>query len=213
VKEDCPITSFSLQGGDISKPVYGKKGNSLPILSTTLKADRPCINPFETPEVEGHQYYYGEMRRNSVGCTSGSDMRSQESGLKISEFDLLVENGVLDILEDYRSFTHTVFPGSSVLKNHELKSWSRSTIPWSLQCESDGDTRQQLLKLLDLNGVYSKKGLGLTEAALIVLFTGGTISIRLEQYCAIFWQAFGIVGASLLIAPLVGYGEYLREIK
>jgi hypothetical protein len=57
------------------------------------------------------------------------------TGLKVSQYDLQRENGVLNMLEGRIHFTTGVFPGSSIKKDIMLDVYIRKTIPWSAHCE------------------------------------------------------------------------------
>jgi hypothetical protein len=63
-------------------------------------------------------------------------------------YDFQKENGILDILEAQRHYTSSVFPGSSVKQNYKVNLYTRSTIPWSLECEFEGFTRNKALSLI-----------------------------------------------------------------
>ena len=55
-------------------------------------------------------------------------------GLRISEEDVQDESGVLDTLEDMPNYAQYVT--SAAKDNIEYGFWSRSTIPFSLECET-----------------------------------------------------------------------------
>lgn len=61
------------------------------------------------------------------------DTRYVDLGLEITEYDVQDESGVLDTLESLPNFS--LYVTDSIKKNIEYGFWSRSTIPWSLECE------------------------------------------------------------------------------
>ena len=76
------------------------------------------------------------------------DPRFYESGLNTNDYDVQNDNGVLDILSR-QSMIFKLAPQANKVF-HAVKSYNRPTIPWSLECESDGRTRSEGFKALQL---------------------------------------------------------------
>ena len=68
----------------------------------------------------------------------------------ITLYDLQEQNGVIGMLENNpMHYTYYVFPGPSVKKGIILEAFSRPTIPWSVECEKSGKTRQEMLQFAE----------------------------------------------------------------
>ena len=69
----------------------------------------------------------------------------------MTELDILEENGVADMLLDLPSYDTFVsdFEGEKGQKVFNL--WHRPTIPWSVECEWNGTTKQRALELFDIS--------------------------------------------------------------
>lgn len=65
------------------------------------------------------------------------------NGIKISEYDLYKENGVLEMMENRQHYTTSVFPGSERKKDVTYSAYSRPVINWSLNCELNQNYTRQ----------------------------------------------------------------------
>ena len=54
-------------------------------------------------------------------------------GMEISEYDVQDESDVYDDLEDLPNFS--MYVSKTVKKQIKYKFWSRTTIPWSINCD------------------------------------------------------------------------------
>jgi len=77
------------------------------------------------------------MKGAGKGCYQ--DDRYVESGYDVAEYSFYEENGVLDALTRLPRWSNYVFEQD--LKASEYKTWNKPTQPWSLECESEGKTR------------------------------------------------------------------------
>jgi len=90
------------------------------------------------------------------------DTRYVNMGLSITEYDVQEESKVLDTLEDLPNFS--MYVTESTKKNIDYGFWSRSTIPWSLDCEVE-HPREKVINAAN----FEKEKEPLNETAVIVL--------------------------------------------
>lgn len=82
------------------------------------------------------------------------------SGFNISEYQILKDNGIIDLLENLPNYTQP--DGTSIYdiskKNNKLGLYVRSTIPWKLSCEQNATnpmTRDMAYKIYTQQFVYT----------------------------------------------------------
>ena len=112
------------------------------------------MDPFYQSTQESLELFYpGEMMQ-SITCPREEntgleyDPRFYESGLNTNDYDVQDDNGVLNILLN-APMIWTLAPQANKVYN-TVKSYNRPTIPWSLECESDGRTRSDGYEALQL---------------------------------------------------------------
>ena len=129
----------------------------------------------------------------------------------MTEWELKKDNGVLSQLERLSHFTYSVFPSSSVLARTPMSLYQRPTIPFELECESRGITRDKVYGYYSgnnlLNGptVYEAdlKGYGYSVAVLIVALVWPTQGAKGEKAFVVMWVIFNTVMAGLLVYPTI----------
>ena len=136
----------------------------------------------------------------------------------MTEWELKKDNGVLSQLERLSHFTYSVFPSSSVLARTPMNLYQRPTIPFDLECESRGITRDKVYgyysKKNNLNGpiVYQAdlKGYGFSITVLFLAFTwpGGVKNASrrpggLRDALIMSWIIFNTVIAGFLVYPTI----------
>lgn len=73
-----------------------------------------------------------------------NDMRFiKVKGFETTEYDVQRDNIVQKIIRRDTPYGWTYDDNEEIKKRFELNLWTRPTIPWSLECEHRGDTRQQ----------------------------------------------------------------------
>ena len=76
----------------------------MPITSTSVQLDYPCLDPSLIPAQKAYGYI-AETDRESIGCKMlGKDSRYEKLNLTISEYELQQESGVLETLKGLPSF-------------------------------------------------------------------------------------------------------------
>ena len=114
------------------------KGDSLPLTSFKLEA-KPCLDHSDTSKAINAMFYPLEADRLLTDCQEVTqfkekfDTRYVDMGARISEYDVQEESKVLKTLEDLPKYS--LYVTSSGKENIEYGFWSRSTIPWLLDCE------------------------------------------------------------------------------
>ena len=111
--------------------------------------------------------------------------------------------------ENIPHYTYFVFPGPSVKKEITLEAFGRPTIPWSMECEKAGKTRQEML-------AFSQRGLTAVAPdrqsvlwwviwiTVVFLPTG-----ELNAWAVVIWMTIGMfISAIIAIQPFVTYVQY-----
>jgi hypothetical protein len=115
------------------------KGDNLPLTSFKIE-EKPCLNNKDTSRATTSTFYPLENDRNAANCSivdqfnERYDTRYVNMGIKVSEYDVQDESGVLDDLEDLPNYSKYVT--STAKKNVKYTFWSRSTISWKLECDA-----------------------------------------------------------------------------
>ena len=114
------------------------KGDNLPLTSFKIE-NKPCLDQNDVSRTSNAKFYPLEHDRENEDCreidqfSERYDSRYIDLGLKISEYDVQEESGVLGTLRDLPIFSDYV--NADHKKNIWYGFWSRPTIPWNLECE------------------------------------------------------------------------------
>ena len=105
------------------------------------------MNALQQSGSDNEYWYLPEIMRG--GCTVDDftglifDPRFSLSGLHVTLADVQSESAVQSILEGSADYKHYVDPAQK--EQDVLRSWNRPTLNWSLECESQGMTRESAL--------------------------------------------------------------------
>ena len=113
-------------------------GDNLPLTSFNVE-NKPCLDHNDVSRTSNAKFYPLERDREVEDCreiaqfSERYDSRYIDLGLKISEYDVQEESGVLDTLRDLPNFSEYVT--ADLKRDIYYGFWARATIPWSLECE------------------------------------------------------------------------------
>lgn len=194
IVEQTAVDSFTSQGyesvtyNSSASIVYSKQVPQLP--PTTVKVEtEPCMDAFQQSGSTGEQWYLPEMQRN--GCTTETntgltfDPRFSLSGLYTNLADVQSTSGVESILEG--SLDYGVYITDPSQKQQDpIRSWNRPTLNWSLECESQGKTRQNDLETVQGSTIITQSWhvdqLRKLAIAMLSLFGAGAAYIVYNLY-------------------------------
>ena len=79
-------------------------------------------------------------------CAYGVDYRYENSDfpVELTEYDMMYDLGLIAMVESLPSWFN--YGGSDSLRNHEFKLFNRPTASWKIECDLDGDTREEAIK-------------------------------------------------------------------
>ena len=153
------------------------------------------MDAFQQSGSDGEQWYLPEIERG--GCTveinSGLtfDPRFSLSGLHTTLAAVQSENGVSSVLEGSYDYTQYVDPAQK--KQDMIRSWNRPTLNWSLECESQGLTRESALKTVTGSTILTQspklQDLRMTSISMIILFGLVCFCMSCGCFCAIVKRA------------------------
>ena len=159
--------------------VASKSFDSLPI--TTLRVEsEPCLEPNQVSSINGtktlpNEVMQAEMCTKEVNTGKTYDGRYQatQAFYRLSEWDIMKENSVLDrlyrqkpekswlnsgsnsLLAWFTPFTwgnYTETANSEASRGHNtMKLWTRPTIPWKLDCDRDILHREDAIAVFNLD--------------------------------------------------------------
>ena len=132
-------------------------------------------------------------------------------GLNLTEWELKNDNGVISQLERLSHFTYSVYPSSSALVKTPMILYQRPTIPFKLECESRGLTRDKVYGYFSGNNplgglkIYEAdlKGYGWSVGVLIVALIWPTQGAKGEKAFFAMWVIFNTAMAGMLIYPTI----------
>ena len=113
-------------------PAYG-----LPISKTRISVHQPCLQPDNKPRAHPNStYWLADLewhRFDNEQCTevelgpdqvAAVDLRYREvPGFEVSEYDFLVDNGILPMIERRKHFEIGMFPSPEEKRQTMLKLW------------------------------------------------------------------------------------------
>ena len=123
--------------------VYSKEEkDSLPIISTAVEQNNPCMHPEEKTDLSQILYpleneMYVDFCQPDQYNGEIEDPRYYWTGGVVTEYDVQNDSGVLDTLKHMPLYHQYVGLDIDQHKmNIEYKIWARPTMPWKLECEA-----------------------------------------------------------------------------
>ena len=102
------------------------------------------MDPIQESISPSEEFYMAELLRSGCDTETNTnlvyDPRFTPSGLYTNVYTVQSDNSVLDLLQASADFSEQVDVDTK--KSDTISSWNRSTIGWSLTCESEGHSRQ-----------------------------------------------------------------------
>lgn len=112
--------------------------------------DTPCANPTEVSLPAGYTPFKAEIGQKTCTVSKLNDMindpRYVKNNYRANMLDLQEDNGVMNVkigtfgMGSYRGGGYDYNQDSMMLKNIYLDLWSRPTLSWKLECESNPET-------------------------------------------------------------------------
>lgn len=119
--------------------VYSKTStDNLPIVKTSVDASTPCFNP---EIISMGSLYPLEMDNEMSTCEfdlllqTDVDNRFTDTGGQVSEYDVQNDSGVLAMLNELHLIED--YAPESMKRETEYKLWTRPTISWKIECDTD----------------------------------------------------------------------------
>ena len=206
-KEKCPITDIrflptndvddflntntgyqSLNFNDSAYIVWSKDYDSLPITQTRIESE-PCMDSLYQSISVGQTLFY-PTEYEKMGCVTEKntnlkyDPRYKWSGMQTNEFNMRDDSNVYAHMQSLPSY-FSYGPNNDQLATYLVKGWVRSTIPWSLQCESEGYSREIGYEAASTDlGFYQKnEGFRKIGIAICVIYSVAVCSHIVTLFC------------------------------
>jgi hypothetical protein len=152
---------------------------------------------------------------------SNDDRFRPINGIKISEYDLNKDNGILTMMENRKHYTTTVFPGSDRKKDVTYRAYSRPIISWNLNCElNQSFSRQEAFdvfsnKLEVIPSVPNTSGFSVCSLCIILILPCRLIGNANDaggQFFVVMINASFIVSC-IMIEPLRLYFQQFQRLQ